>query len=228
MSTYYSLVFTYDRKTLTHSSVAKFYNALISAGAGFKGGVYEGSNLTLSEIININSKKLLENYELGYDEDGTNDYKQALFAIEGFSYARVFIMNNDPKEGEYYFHLIVNENEVMSTGTRIHYKKDSIDRLLTLAKSVMKATKALLVRTEPEICRETVSYEEYKSTGLINAYPFALAFNTAGAADKRYYTSFSEGELEVIYDKEYNLPKGLDKNEKTHRHTHKRGRLPGT
>ncbi|WP_028509136.1 hypothetical protein [Ruminococcus sp. NK3A76] len=56
----------------------------------------------------------------------------------------------------------------------------------------------LNLKTEPEICRETVSYEGYKSTGQINAYPFALAFNMAGAADKRYYTSFSEGELDVI------------------------------
>ena len=205
MSTYYSLVFTYDRKTLTHSSVTKFYNALISAGAEFKGGAYEGSKLTLSEITDINSKKLLENYELGYDEDCANDYKQALFDVEGFSYARVFIINNDPTEGEYYFHLIVNENEVISAGTRIRCKKDSTDRLLTLAKRVMKATRALLVQTEPEICRETVSYERYKSTGQINAYPFALAFNMAGAADKRYYTSFQEGELDVIYDKEYNF-----------------------
>ena len=205
MGTYYSLVFTYDRKDLTPDFVAEFYNALISAGAEFKGGAYEGSKLTLSEIININSQKLLENYELGFDEDGTNDYKQALFAVDGFSYARVFVMNNDPTAGEYYFHLIVNENEVMNAGTQISCKKDSTDRLLTLAKGIMKATNALLVQTEPEICSETVSYEQYKITGQVNANPFALARSTEGAADKRYYTSFQEGELEVIYDKEYNF-----------------------
>ncbi|MBR1749381.1 MAG: hypothetical protein IJ740_00675 [Ruminococcus sp.] len=206
MSTYYSLVFSYDRNTLKPDPAAIFYNALISAGAEFRGGIFEDSELSLDEIININSQRLIENYELGHEEKSSNDYKQAIFALGGFSGARVLIMNNDPTYGEYYFIILLNENEVMNGSSGISYKKDSIDRLLVLAKSVMKSTGALLVQTEPEICSETVSYEEYKNTRQINAYPFALSGkSSAEFADKRYYTVFPEGELAVIYDKEYNL-----------------------
>lgn len=205
MSTYYSLVFTYKRNELT-TGPAGFYDALIAAGAEFKGGCFEDSSLPLSEIAAINSQKLIDNFELGYDEDCSNDYKQAVFALDGFSGARVFIMNNDTTEGEYYFNIILSENEVlMNEGFGIRYKKDSIDRLFHLAKSIMKSTKALLVQTEPELCSETVSYEEFKSTGIINANPFALTLKESAAADERYYTSLTDGELAVIYDKKYNL-----------------------
>ena len=207
MPAYYDLVFTYDRKAITPDTLSVFYSSLIKAGAEFAGGISEYSSLSLDTIIRENCKKLIDNFELGYEEHCSNDYKQAVFKLEGFSEARVFILNNWPTEGEYSIVLIVPESEVCngySSGKG--YKFESVQRLIGLAKSVMRQTGALLVQTELEIYGEIISYDEFKNTGQISAYPFALVPKEfAGYADNKNFKCFIDSELTVICDNEYNL-----------------------
>jgi hypothetical protein len=68
-------------------------------------------DLTLEEIIEWNQQKLDEDFELGYDQDVSHDYRQILLAGHPFSECRAYIMNGRRSLA---FNCIVPESEISS------------------------------------------------------------------------------------------------------------------
>src|SRR6266404_865946 len=73
--------------------VRSFYKAFTSEGLAFSRVHAWGCrpDLTLDDIIEWNQQKLDEDFELGYDEDVSHDYRQVLLADHPFSECRVYI-----------------------------------------------------------------------------------------------------------------------------------------
>jgi hypothetical protein len=93
--------------------VRSFYKAFTSEGLAFSRVHAWGCrpDLTLEEIIEWNQQKLDEDFELGYDEDVSHDYRQVLLADHPFSECRVYILNG---RLSFSFHCIVPESEISS------------------------------------------------------------------------------------------------------------------
>ena len=112
MSTYFCITFEYSKSQLTNHTVSDFYNNLINNGLSFKSGYWGSEKNTLEEIISWNQQKLNDDFQLGYTEHYTHDYKQVLFNFYGFSVARLFILNYK-KYDHFSFELIIPEDDFL-------------------------------------------------------------------------------------------------------------------
>lgn len=112
MATYFCITFEYSKSGLTNHTVSDFYNNLINNGLSFKGGYWGSEKNTLEEIISWNQQKLNDDFQLGYTEHYTHDYKQVLFNFYGFSVARLFILNYK-KYDHFSFELIIPEDDFL-------------------------------------------------------------------------------------------------------------------
>lgn len=118
MPAYLSVIFNFSRKNIYPDFMKDFYLLLDKCGVKYKRGFIGAESDTLKDIININQKKIEENFELGYDENYLNDYHQAYFEYGGFEEVRGYWLNRYPEEDEFVFSLIIPE----------HYFWDSKER----------------------------------------------------------------------------------------------------
>lgn len=105
MPAYFSLTFELNK---SRNAVGAFCETLVHSGPVFKSGYWGFENDSFAGIIAWNQKKLDEDFELGYTEHHSYDYKQMLFDYADFSEVRLFIMNQRRKP-VFSFALIVPE-----------------------------------------------------------------------------------------------------------------------
>lgn len=110
MPTYLSLSFQYSKRKLHALTVRSFCDALCHSGLTFTSGYWGSEQDSYSDIISWNQMKLAENFELGWDEHYTHDYKQMLFRFEAFSEVRLFIHNMRDNDS-FSFELIIPEDD---------------------------------------------------------------------------------------------------------------------
>lgn len=111
MPAYFEVCFQYEKGEASKSVVERFCTALIQCGASFKCGFFEAEQDSLSDIIRWNQKKLDENFELGFAEHVSHDYKQILFNFCSFSEVRLFIQNLK-ESTSVFFYLIIPESDL--------------------------------------------------------------------------------------------------------------------
>ncbi len=140
MPPYFSVSFVCDKNCITQNTVQNFYQNLIECGCTFKSGYWGFENNTLPQIIEWNQKKLEQNFQLGYTEDHTYDYKQVQFDFHDFSEVRVFIFNMEEKN-TFSFELIIPEDDFI----RYEYQEEKgkhkiiyLEEKLLLIKDLME------------------------------------------------------------------------------------------
>lgn len=187
MPAYFSLIMEYSRAELDFDNMKELTAYIKHAGLEFKGGTGHSTNDTIEDIMEWNQKKLEEDFELGYDENANNDYKQMCFSYGGFSEVRGFIMNNDPISGEYTFTLLIPQEEVHAEGRT--YRKEAVEKLKALAKKLWILSKTRTVQTELELGDGIVSEMDIKEGAEPSACPFAIVSEKQfGRMDTANYT----------------------------------------
>ena len=149
MPAYFSLSFQYKKSNLNENTVRDFYIALLECGLDFKSGYYETENDTFLDIILWNKKKLDENFELGYDEHCSHDYKQMLFNYNDFSEVRLFMFNIED-EDTFYFYLIIPEEDFI-----LYEEENEIHKIVRL-KDRMKLIEDLAINMWEKECIECI------------------------------------------------------------------------
>ena len=172
MPAYFSMIMEFSRAELDFDNMKELIAYIKHAGLEFKGGAYNAENETLEDIMDWNQKKLEEDFELGYDEDAVNDYKQMYFSYGGFSEIRGFIMNESPIRGEYTFTLLIPEEEVAVDAKT--YKKDAVDKLKAMAAKLWILPKTRTMQTELELGEGISPEENIRDGALPSACPFAI------------------------------------------------------
>lgn len=172
MPAYFSMIMEFSRAELDFDNMKELIAYIKHAGLEFKGGAYNAENETLEDIMDWNQKKLEEDFELGYDEDAVNDYKQMYFSYGGFSEIRGFIMNESPIRGEYTFTLLIPEEEVAVDAKT--YKKDAVDKLKAMATKLWILPKTRTMQTELELGEGISPEEDIRDGALPSACPFAI------------------------------------------------------
>ncbi|MBP5379502.1 MAG: hypothetical protein J6X85_08200 [Ruminococcus sp.] len=188
MPAYFSLIMEYSRAELDFDNMKELTAYIKHAGLEFKNGAYHAENDTIEEIMEWNQKKLEEDFELGYDEDSSNDYKQMYFSYGGFSEVRGFIMNEDPVRGEYIFTLLIPQEEVHVEEHT--YKKEAVEKLKALAAKLWILPKTRTVQTELELCEGITPEMDIKEGAAPSACPFAIVSEKQfGRMDTANYTA---------------------------------------
>ena len=172
MAVYFSLVMEFNRGELDFDNMKELTAYIKHAGLEFRSGANNAENESLEEIMDWNQKKLEEDFELGYDEDASNDYKQMYFNYGGFSEVRGFIMNEDPIRREYTFTLLIPQEEVHVEGHT--YKKEAVEKLKALASKLWILPKTRTVQTELELGEGIVPEMDIKEGAEPSACPFAI------------------------------------------------------
>ncbi|MCI9384664.1 MAG: hypothetical protein HFI24_10755 [Lachnospiraceae bacterium] len=107
MPAYFSITFELNKG---RDAIDSFCKTLIHSGLVFKSGYWGFENDSFDDIITWNQNRLDKNFQLGYTEHHSHDYKQMLFDYFNFSEVRLFVMNNR-KERTFSFELIVPDQE---------------------------------------------------------------------------------------------------------------------
>jgi hypothetical protein len=166
------MIMEFSRAELDFDNMKELIAYIKHAGLEFKGGAYNAENETLEDIMDWNQKKLEDDFELGYDEDAVNDYKQMYFNYGGFSEVRGFIMNEEPIRGEYTFTLLIPEEEIVIDAKT--YKKDAVDKLKAMASKLWILPKTRTMQTELELGEGISPEEDIRDGALPSACPFAI------------------------------------------------------
>ena len=82
MPAYFSMTMEFSRAELDFDNMKELTAYIKHAGLEFKGGLKGYENESMEDIMDWNQKKLEEDFELGYDEDASNDYKQMRFEYD--------------------------------------------------------------------------------------------------------------------------------------------------
>lgn len=81
MPAYFSVYFEI-KKAKTKTAIQDFYDALTRSGLVFCGGCYESKADSLDEIIKWNQSRLDQDFQLGFTENFSHGYKDAMFRFE--------------------------------------------------------------------------------------------------------------------------------------------------
>ena len=188
MPAYFSMIMEFSRAELDFDNMKELNAYIKYAGLVFKSGVGHAKDDTVEDIIDWNQQKLEEDFELGYDEDSSNDYKQMCFSFGGFSEIRGFVMNEDPIRGEYTFNLLIPEEEVAEDSKT--YKKEAVDKLKELASLLWILPKTRTIQTMLELGEGIVPEMDIKEGAAPSACPFAIVSEKQfGRMDTADYTA---------------------------------------
>ena len=172
MPAYFSLSVEFSRYELDFDTLKALKAYLDNAGLKFKSGVKESEKDSIEDINDWNQKKLEDNYVLGYTDDRTEDYKQALYEYGGFSEVRGFFVNGSPTEKEYEYILVIPEEEVRNDdGT---YKADAVQKLKELVTKLWLMPQIRSIQTGLESTDGITAEKDLKTGTAPSAHPFAV------------------------------------------------------
>ncbi len=148
MPAYFSISFELNK---SKTAIKDFCNSLIDAGFVFKSGYWGFENDSFDDIVAWNQDKLDNNFQLGYTEHYSHDYKQMLFDFSDFSEVRLFV-TNDRKSSTFEFDLIIPEYDfvewIKNNDKHIpHNKFEKMDLLKVIAKTMWNSLEILAIQT---------------------------------------------------------------------------------
>lgn len=123
MPAYFNMSLEFKREDLYPMFTYDFYELLQKSGMKFESGVCGAEENSLEEILKWNQKHLEDNFELGFTEHYSKDYKQMLFTYSKFSHTRGFWLNKYPTKSEFIFEIIIPECEIVDYYYEIQSEK---------------------------------------------------------------------------------------------------------
>lgn len=162
MPAYYSVGFQYEWAAVRPGFLRDLYAAMLGGEFAYGGVLAWGcrGDLTLNEVIGWNQERLDRDFELGYTEHVSNNYRQVLLLHSRYRECRVLILN-----GSKQVDVIVPETDVLGAG--------QLDPLKRLAVAVWQTGLFVSVQTYGELGSAT-PYVDLQSGEPPSMSPFAL------------------------------------------------------
>lgn len=199
MPAYFSVVFQFRRKELYPSFVSDFYRDLGQAGFAFQSGCYEAENMSFEELVHYNQARLDDNFELGYEEDGGNDYKQVYFSHSEYEEVRGFWMNFRGIR-EIRFCLLIPEWEMMECETMEcetlwYFKMKKLAPVQRMAVLMWSRGSVAAIQTELELDDGAVRMSALQGGAEPSVRPFAVI--PAACGGHAYVNQYTVRNLEA-------------------------------
>lgn len=201
MPAYFNLSVQFRRDELYPTFVKDFYTMLDEAGMKFFSGYWGFEEDSLEETIEWNQRKLEEDFNLGFTEHHSHDYKQVVYKFRGYSEVRGFWMNNYPEDGEFTHEIIIPESDVLVEECSARFKKEKMEELLELSKEIWQFSLVRAIQTGLENCDASVSLAELAQGGYPNAWPFAIVEELGACYEGSIYgiQPISEGKRGLLF-----------------------------
>lgn len=174
MPAYFNLSVQFRREDLYPSFVRDFYATLDRAGMAFQSGYWGFEKDSLEEIIEWNQRKLEDDFELGFTEHHSHDYKQVIYGFDSYSEVRGFWMNNYPESGAFTHEIILPESDVLEKGYPAKFKKEKMEELMEFSMRIWQFPLVKAIQTGLECDDASVSLSELAGGGCPNVCPFAI------------------------------------------------------
>lgn len=173
---YFNISILFQRKDIYETFVYDFYSHLKKCGLKFLSGFSNESEKEYSfeEITFINQRKLEENFELGFDEDCSDNYRQIYYSLDNFSETRGFWLNNYPCSGEFTYEIIIPESELKTRLVSFGFDKEKIGRIIKLSEKIWEFQYVRAIQTGLEENDATVNLSELKAGTFPNCVSFAI------------------------------------------------------
>lgn len=201
MPAYFNLSVQFRRDSLYPTFVKDFYTELDKAGMKFFSGYWGYEEDSLEETIEWNQRKLEADFNLGFTEHCSHDYKQVVYKLSGYSEVRGFWMNNYPEDGEFTYEIIIPESDVLAKGYPVSFKEERIEELLGFSKRVWQFPPVRAIQTGLEIEDDSTSLAELAQGGCPNAWPFAIVEELGACHEDSVYDiqPISKGKKGVLF-----------------------------
>lgn len=174
MPAYFNISLQFERNDIYDNFVEDFHKALDQADLKFKAGYWGFEKDSCESVIEWNQMKLEQNFQLGFTEHHSHDYKQVVFDYSDYSEVRGFWMNQYPEEGMFSYEIIIPEHDVLNCEYPIKFKEDKINELLMLAKQIWLFPYVKAIQTGLEGSDASIGLTELKMGSCPNIYPFAI------------------------------------------------------
>ncbi|MCM1132731.1 MAG: hypothetical protein NC340_04595 [Ruminococcus flavefaciens] len=175
MPAYFDITIQFVRSDIYSTFVRDFYAHLDKCGLNFKSGVECGEEYSCDDIADINQKKLDENFELGFTQHRSFDYRQIYYSFGGYSEVRGFWLNNYPEKNEFAYEIIIPEDElVIYRGKESIFCREKTDGITELAVKIWEFPYVRAIQTELEESDCSVSISRLESGVCPNCLPFAV------------------------------------------------------
>lgn len=174
MPAYFGILLHFERKDIYPMFMKDFYSSIKNAGMKFKSGFWGFENDTLDKIVEWNQNLIENNFELGFTEHHSHDYKQAVFDYMDYSEVRGFWLNNYLCKNEFVFLVIVPESEVMEYNN-FHFFGEKIENLIEFSKALWSDfTYIKMIQTECEASSDEASVKDIRIGEKPQVLPFAI------------------------------------------------------
>jgi hypothetical protein len=176
MPAYYTVGLQYDRAAVRPDFLRNLYATMMHGDFNYGGVLPWGcrGNLTLHEVIRWNQERLDRDFELGFTEDVSNDYRQVLLHHPQYSECRLI-------------HIIVPEADVFDIGGPLpaelypadaeeltgHTRPEQVEPLKQLALAVWQSGLVNSVQTYGELGAAT-GYASLREGEAPSMLPFAI------------------------------------------------------
>lgn len=174
MPAYFNLSVQFRRDALYPTFVKDFYTMLDKAGMKFQSGYWGYEEDSLEKTIEWNQRKLEEDFNLGFTEHHSHDYKQAVYQFGSYSEVRGFWMNDYPEDREFTHEIIIPESDVLAEGYPVRFKEERIEELLGFSKGIWQFPPVRAIQTGLEIEDDSAGLAELAQGGCPNIWPFAI------------------------------------------------------
>ncbi len=173
MPAYFQLSLSIKKSNLYDDLFRDLTDVLIGAGLEYKCGYWEFEDDRLEDIIVWNSKLLRENFELGYDEHYSHDYKQSYWRFRDFSEVRLYILN-ESEDDHFEICIIIPEDDLLQWEDGIpFFYPDALDGIKELARRIWVWGVAEVIQTDLELSARVPLYEIAEGA-VPSAEPFAI------------------------------------------------------
>ncbi len=174
MPAYFSIIFEIKKENLYDELYKDFIKILEREGFVFKSGFWGFEDTPLEDIIAWNSSKLKEDFEIGYYEHFSNDYKQICWDYCSFSEVRHFIMNNKGSD-TFTFEIIIPEDDFIQFHRgKVTYDQNITDALIQLVRNIWEWEYIEDIQTMLELSDMPPSYEKLLAGAMPSVEPFAI------------------------------------------------------
>ena len=129
--------------------------------------------MSFEELVRYNQARMDDNFELGYEEDGRNDYKQVYFSHSEYEEVRGFWMNFRGIR-EIRFCLLIPEWEMMECETLWYFKMKKLAPVQRMAVLMWSRGNVAAIQTELELDDGAVRMSALQGGAEPSVRPFAV------------------------------------------------------
>ena len=174
MPAYFSMILQIKKENKYDDLISDLTDVLISNGFVYDRTDYECGDNSLSDVIKYNNAKLKDDFELGYYEHFSHDFRQIYWKFRDFSEVRQFYLNE--KDIDWFGCCIIIPESDIITGAEGGYAFDpeATEALKSIAKALWRLDFVESIQTELELAGDAAELDELENGECPSAFPFAV------------------------------------------------------